>query len=70
MGAEMKHRFIAVATLALTACADPQPRLTGPITCDSFATQADAQKFLEEHIEHAITLDPANTGVACKGMAE
>jgi hypothetical protein len=62
-------RIVAI-TLALTACADPQPRLTGPITCDSFATQAEAQKFLEEHIEHAITLDPMNTGVACKGMAE
>ena len=62
-------RIVAI-TLALTACADPQPRLTGPITCDSFATQAEAQRFYEAHIEHAITLDPANTGVACKGMAE
>ena len=62
-------RIVAI-TLALTACADPQPRLTGPITCDSFATQAEAPPFLEEHIEHAITLDPMNTGVACKGMAE
>jgi hypothetical protein len=68
----MKHRFIAAAALALTACAaDPLAKYAGkPITCASFATQAEAQKFLEAHIEHAITLDPANTGVACKGMAE
>ena len=65
-----RERLLAAITLALTACADPQPRLTGPITCDSFASQAEAQAFYEAHIEHAITLDPMNTGVACKGMAE
>jgi hypothetical protein len=55
----MKHRFIAAAALALTACAaDPLAKYAGkPITCASFATQAEAQKFLEAHIEHAITLE-------------
>jgi hypothetical protein len=57
-------RIVAI-TLALTACADPQPRLTGPITCDSFATQAEAQVAYEQHIELWWELDPRLTGRAC-----
>jgi hypothetical protein len=61
-----------LVALALSACAtDPLAQFNGkPITCESFATQAEAQRFYEAHIEHAITLDPKHTGVACKGMRE
>jgi hypothetical protein len=67
-----RGRLLAAITLALTACAaDPLAKYAGKeITCESFATQAEAQRFLEAHIEHAITLDPMNIGVACKGMAK
>jgi hypothetical protein len=63
----MKHRFIAAATLALTACAaDPLAKYAGkPITCASFATQAEAQVAYEQHIELWWELDPRLTGRAC-----
>jgi hypothetical protein len=58
----MKHRFIAAATLALTACAaDPLAKYA----CDSFATQAEAQVAYEQHIELWWELDPRLTGRAC-----
>ena len=54
---------VAIAAFALGSTASAQ---TDPVTCDSFATQAEAQVVLDADPGDEHGLDPDGNGIACE----
>ncbi len=57
--------LVPFAPMAWNAGADAQEEL-----CEEFASQADAQTFMEENLGMADSLDPDGDGIACESLLD